>query len=244
MKTIVNSLTHKIDKPLDNNLKRDDSPLPKGTRGLIWIISGKKGTGKTSLILNVLSQKVKDGGYKKYFDNIWFISPTAEMDDKANKLITELKEDNKYYKHLDVAIIDEIEAQILAYNAENIKKEPRNLLILDDCICELPPRLGKSLLNKLVVLARHYKLSIWFLVQKYNSLNTLIRSNADLISFFKTDNEKEYKTLEDDVFINNNLFRDIYEYATDEGPNSFLHINLLSNPPTFYKKFDKIILDA
>ena len=80
--------------------------------------------------------------------------------------------------------------------------------------------------------------------KKYNSLNTLKRSNADLISFFKTDNEKEYKTIEDDVFINNNLFRDINEYATDKGPNSFLHINLLSNPPTFYKKFDKIILDG
>ena len=59
MKTIVNSLTHKINKPLDNNLKRDDSPLTKGTRGLIWIISGRKGTGKNIISFKCIISKSK-----------------------------------------------------------------------------------------------------------------------------------------------------------------------------------------
>jgi polyhydroxyalkanoate synthesis regulator phasin len=242
MKSIPNKLTSKIDKPLDKQITRTDDPLPKTTRGLIYIISGRKGSGKTSLMINLLRNK-KEGGYKKYFDNIWLISPTARTDEKMSKLVNELDEDGKYYDSLTGDTLDDVTNLVKEYNNEHEKEEPRNLLIIDDCMCDLPPRQSKSILNKIVVLARHYKLSVWFLVQKYNSINTLIRSNADIISFFKTDNEKEYKTLEDDIFINSNLFRYIYDYATDEGPNSFLHINLLSNPPTFYKKFDKIIID-
>lgn len=243
MKSIPNKLTSKINKPLDKHLIRTDDPLPKTTRGLIYIISGRKGSGKTSLMINLLSNK-KEGGYKKFFDNIWLISPTARNDDKMKKLVNELDDDGKYYDTLTGDTLDEITNLVQEYNKEHDKEEPRNLLIIDDCMCDLPPRQSKSILNKIVVLARHYKLSVWFLVQKYNSINTLIRSNADIISFFKTDNEKEYKTLEDDIFISSNLFRYIYDFATDEGPNSFLHINLLSNPPTFYKRFDKILIDS
>jgi hypothetical protein len=67
----------------------------------------------------------------------------------------------------------------------------------------------------------------------------LIRSNADLISFFRTDNKREFKTL--DEYINTDLekLRKAYEFSTDK--NNFLHINMYTNPINFYKNFDRIV---
>jgi hypothetical protein len=94
-------------------------------------------------------------------------------------------------------------------------------------------------LNRLVIQARHHKTWLIFLVQRYVGVNRVIRSQADLISFFKSDNKKEIEALVDDVNIDKDLLMMLYNFAT-EGPNDFLHINLLSRE--YYKKFDKILI--
>ena len=96
-------LTDKI-KAIDNQVIRTDDPIPKGISGLIYLIIGKKGMGKSSLLLNLLNTKVKDGGLKKYYDNIYFVSPTADSPNDflhINLLSTPVS----YYKKFDKIII-------------------------------------------------------------------------------------------------------------------------------------------
>ena len=97
---------------------------------------------------------------------------------------------------------------------------------------------NKGGLNRLILQARHHKTWLIFLVQRYVGVNRVIRSQADLISFWKTDNQKELQALTDDVNIDKEYLKRMYEFATEK-PNDFLHINLLSRK--FYKKFDEII---
>jgi len=244
--TITNKLTEKI-KPLDNQLNRDDldEPIPK-TKALIWIISASKGRGKTTLLLNVLKTKQKDGGLKKYFDNIYMFSPTAKTDSKTKKLVEELERDDKFYNEFNDANCTEVIENIKKSNEEftndedNKGKEPRNCIIFDDTMVDLPKSFEKTGgLNKLIIQARHNNTWCIFLVQRYLGVNRVIRSQADLISFFKTDNNKELQALIDDVNIDAHILKYLYEFATEK-PNDFLHINLLSR--TFYKKFDKILM--
>ena len=61
----TNELSGKI-MPFDHQVKKSDDPLPQSA-GVIWIMSGKKGSGKSNLILNVL--KRKGSPYKKFYDN-------------------------------------------------------------------------------------------------------------------------------------------------------------------------------
>jgi len=72
-------------------------------------------------------------------------------------------------------------------------------------------------------------------------LSTLLRSNADLIAFFRSENSNELNSLKNDININSDLFDDLYKFCTDE-PYSFMLINLQTNPKTFYKKFDRILI--
>lgn len=231
-------------KALDRQVIRTDEALPKGSP-FIWIISGRKGSGKSSVLLNALKTKQNKGGLAKFFSNIYMVSPTASHDTKFKKLVDELNEDGKYYDTLNESTMTDIVDKIKQYNeAEENQDVPiRNLLILDDCMASLPAGTQKSAtLNNLFILSRHHKLSIIVTTQKYNGLSRLIRTQADLVSFFRTDNKKELDSLLDDVNVNDDLLRALYEFATEGGKNSFLHINMLSNPVTYCKNFDKILI--
>ena len=77
-------------KNIDNQIKFTDSPLPQSY--FVWLICGMKGTGKSTVILNVLNNKKSP--YYKFFDNIYFVSSTGKRDLKFDKLIDELEELN------------------------------------------------------------------------------------------------------------------------------------------------------
>ena len=244
LKTIPHKLTDKI-KPLDNQLNRDDmtDPIPK-TRSCIWIMSASKGRGKTTMLLNILKSKQKDGGLKKFFDNIFMFSPTAKNDDKTKKLVEELGKEDKFYDDFNEETGNEVIEKIKAFNAEyeedeDNKGEPRNCIIFDDCMSSLPKSFeNKGGLNALLIQARHHKTWCIFLVQRYIGCNRIIRSQADLISFWKSDNLREIQALTEDVNIDKDLLKALYDFSTEK-PNDFLHINLLNR--SYFKKFDRII---
>lgn len=228
-------------KAHDNQVIRTDEPLPKTS--CIWCICGRKGSGKSSLLLTALQTKQNQGGYKKYFNNIFMVSPTGKHDKKLSKLVNELEEDGKFYDNLNEETMQEIMNRINEFNEEHDGETINNLLILDDCMSSLPTSTQKSsILNNMFILSRHKKLSIFVTTQKYNGLSRVIRTQCDLISFFRTDNKKELQTLIDDVNVDDDTLKQLYNFATSESKNDFLHINMLSNPVSYYKKFDKIII--
>lgn len=238
-----NKLTDNM-KALDKQIGDVNEPIPKQTKAYIHIISGKKGTGKSSLLLNLLKTPVKQGGLKKHFDTIYLISPTSKGDKKFSKLVEELEQDERYFEECNEQNLNTIVSKIKEYNDENEDDDGlRHAIILDDCIADLPKATEGSILNKIVSIARHMKTSIIILVQKYIGVNNLIRRNTDIISFFRTDNKKEFKSLADDVNTDENKLKMLYDFAMqDNKPNDFLHINLLATPVIYYKKFDKIII--
>ena len=194
------------------------------------------------MMLQVLKSK---NGYKKWFDNIYLISPTATRDSKFNKLCEELQRDNKCFSTCDDETVDEVINRLKDFNESFDEKEegrkPHSVVIFDDCLAFLPKSTQKSRFNELITTSRHLKTSVWILTQKYNKVNPLIRANMDMLSFFRTNNKRELETLEDDVNIDKNMLHHLYEFATEE-PNSFLHISFFGGKPTFFRKFDKIII--
>ena len=221
-------------KPLDNTFNKHEDALLLGNNSCIYIINGRRGSGKSTLLLNILNSKL---GFKKRFDNIYFVSPTARTDKKFSKLVKELDEDGKFHEQLSEDLIENILTEMKQDNDVNDKKH-KHLLILDDCVLDIPTR-KQSIFNKMIITSRHLCCSVLIVSQKYNALPTIIRANADLISFFPSLNSHETRTLQEDINIDKDLFYELYDKCV-EGKNDFLHINLLANPPVFYKSFEKI----
>ena len=112
---MVKNNLNNILKQLDNTFNPSDDPLLKSNNSVIWVISGRRGTGKSTILINTMSHK---DGYKKRFTNVFLISPTAKSDKKFNKLVKELDEDNKYYTTFNSENIDNIFNVIEADNDE------------------------------------------------------------------------------------------------------------------------------
>lgn len=230
-----------IVKPLDNTYAGSDDPLLLHNNSCVYIISGRRGAGKSTLALSLLNSKQ---AWRKRFDNIFLISATAKADKKFKKLVKELGEEGKYSDQLNDDVVSEIFGMCQEANREATDgKKPLHLLLLDDVIMDLP-KSRQSLLNRLVIQSRHHNLTLCLITQKYNLVPTVIRSNADLISFFPSLNAKEVQTFQEDLNLSRPLFERIYREATGDDPQSFLHCNLLAYPPVFYKKFDRIHVDV
>jgi len=228
--------------PLDNQVVKTDEPLPQAH--IVYIIAGKRGSGKSTMLLNLLKQK--SSPYRKFYDNIMMCSPTAGRDPKFDKLVDELQREDKFYDTLNDDVVNDIVERLKQFNdeyaVEHPKSQPHNLLILDDCIHLMGTSNAHSSLNQLFSNGRHLKLTLFICTQKLNKLSTLCRSQADLITFFPNDNQKEFDTLENEWNIDPKLLKAVYNYATDE-PNSFLHISLFGRRPQFFKRFDKIDIE-
>lgn len=242
-----------IKNPLSDELKALDhqvdlgkgKPFPKSH--FLYLIVGGVGSGKTSLALNLLKIKKEDGGFRKAFNVIYVVSPTAKYDDKWDKLIQEVDEEGNYYQECNDETIGEIIEKLEEYNEEfkqdkkNKDKKPSSLVIIDDCVDAFSKR-QKNKLNKLILTLRHLKTSVWIMSQKLNAIPQLIRAQARCISFFPTLNRREEETLINEINIDEELFKKLIGFAGDGPDHPFLTIKLGEGKPQFFRKYDRITL--
>lgn len=224
--------------PYDAQVKQNNDVLPSGPFNSALV--GKKGCGKSNLILNLIGKK--ESPLFKRFDMIFLISPTAIKDPKMDELVEDIGPD-QFYQELNNDVLDEImekiEGRLELAKKKKKKNLPEFLIIYDDCIHFLKGKNSRGV-DRLVSQNRHSRLSNCFLLQKWNSfMPTLVRSNLDAIMFFRTDNKKELASFIDEVGGDEDEMKALYEYATDE-PYSFLYVNMYNGKPRYYKKFDEI----
>lgn len=228
------SLT-KLIQPLDKQIEGSSDPLPKN-RYIIWTIVGKRGSGKSTLLLSSLKHKEL---LKNYFDNIYLLSPTASRDPKFEPLCDELSKEHKYFTKCNeeniTKIMEELKAFNDGWNYKKKKRDPRSLIIFDDCIHDTAKSTQKSVLHELITTNRHLKTSIFITSQQFKKLNTLIRANADVISFFTTNNELEKKSFCEEYGISEDLLNDVCQHSND-----FIHMTYTSGKRMIYDKFDLI----
>lgn len=232
--------------PLTESITPKDDQLQVTNEGIFtrrcWtgLIIAKKGQGKSSLILSLLMTSKKKHGLLKAFDRIYLISPTASKDDKMDSLRDECEMQGTFYPEFDNDIMGEILEDLEGYNeawaASKKKRKPHILVIFDDCLASLPKNTKRGQhFNKFMTCNRHLNASVLITTQRLNELSPLVRSQADIIMYFHSDNKQENQILEDTW----NVSKAHLAEATRE-PHSFLTISYLGGgKPKYYHKFDE-----
>lgn len=240
--SIEDNKLSKLFKAHDKDVVDKEAPLLKNTKAVQMMIIGPKRSGKTSLILSLLSHKSL---YKNYFHNIFLISPSSS-DGKMKQLINEIDKDGKYYKDLTESNIQTIisyikgeQQKIKQTEKKTGKKHPPiyNLLILDDVVADLPRSFKKNIITSLFLNARHINLSTMIVSQVYKGIPSQIRKQTDIIYTFPVI-ESEIEAMNTDFKVPKEIF-DLAFKEEDDHP--FLTINVVSkNKPRYFRKFDKI----
>jgi hypothetical protein len=216
-----------------------DGILPKFPFSMM--ISGRSGSGKTNVLLNILT---KDNMYNKYFHYIVVYSPTAGKYDDMYKIL-KLPEENfkNDFSAEDLANLIESRKQLIDKKGiEWVVKNSRVLIILDDVIA------NRDFLNspealKMFALLRHYQVAIIVLMQSYNKLPRALRINSNATIVFPS-TQSEVEVLLDEITpsgLTKKQFTKVIEYCTD-GRYDFLYINNHAEPDKRIRKnFDEVI---
>lgn len=227
------SLTRAL-APYDSQKTHDQSILP--LRPCNIGIFGRKGTGKSNLIKNLIDRK--ESPYYKHFSKIFLISPTAKKDDKMMEIVDDIGED-QFYEELNNDVLDEIIVKTEEHFNNNKKKKPQYLIIYDDCIHMMKNKNARCM-DMIATQNRHHQITNIYLLQKWNNfLPTLVRSNLDCIMIFRSDNKKEVQSFLNEMNGDEDALLKLYQYATSE-PYSFLYINMYNTPIRYFKRFDEI----
>jgi len=165
------------------------------------------------------------------------VSSTGRNDAKLDELISELDESGSYYDEFDNEIQKQIMEQIDAFNASwKKKRKPHILVIYDDIIHTLPTNRKKGqAFNKFMTCNRHMNASIVILTQRLSELSPLVRSQADIICYFKSHNKKE-----NEIFCETfGVPQDLLDYCCEDN-HTFMTVSFMSKKPKYFKKFDEI----
>ena len=216
-----------------------DGILPKFPFSMM--ISGRSGSGKTNVLLNILT---KDNMYDKYFHYTVVYSPTAGKYDDMYKIL-KLPEENfkNDFSAEDLNNLIESRKNLIAKKGiEWVVKNSRVLIILDDVIA------NRDFLNspealKMFALLRHYQVAIIVLMQSYNKLPRALRINSNATIVFPS-TQSEVEVLLDEITpsgLSKKQFLKVIEYCTD-GRYDFLYINNHAEPDKRIRKnFDEVI---
>ena len=196
---------------------------------------GKPGSGKTSLMMSLLTGKKEKRVFRKVFNHVILVMPTHSRN-SLKKNIFEKHNPEKMFDDLNLNSISQIYDQLTKASDE----KETTLLILDDVGASLKNFSILNTLQKIIYNRRHLKVSIFVLLQNFTSIPLSVRKLFNNVIMFKPA-KKEFETLFDELFEQHkDKTLDIMKFAFQK-PHDYLFLNV--DNQRMFKDFDEIILD-
>ena len=157
------------------------------------IISGVTNSGKTHFMLDLLETV-----YRDYFDFIVLFCPTFFHNETYNR---EWIFSDKSFIVINPNLVKTNMNEVIK-NCVEVYKSSNTLFIFDDCANLHDAKRKASELCDLAFSGRHYQISTWVLIQKYNSLVKDFRENIRiLVLFYNKDENAMKQALEENSII-------------------------------------------
>lgn len=231
-KLIVKPPEFLCDRPISENIQ---PPLPKTAH--FASLMGSAGSGKTSLMINMLTSK---GMYKSAFDHVHLCCPKNSIGSLKDD-IWEGHPADKIHDTLDYHTLNVIAGKC----EDRAKVKPHGettLLIIDDMTAFLKKREIEDKLREMIYNRRHLRLSIWMLVQSYNSIPLAVRKTLSHFFMFRPRNKKEAESIwEELMFMPRKLGDELLKYVYREQYDFMMGD---CNTGEVYRNFNKIEMET
>lgn len=202
-------------------------PLP--ATPFFMAIIGSAGSGKTSMLINLLTSRQ---AYKKAFHHVHVIMPSHSVASLKNNCF---KNHEKMHDELTWGTLDGITAAVKKAAAEG----ESSLIVMDDVTASLKDNEIQHELKDLIYNRRHYRTSILMLVQSYNAMPLAVRKTLSHFALFKPRNRKEYGAIFDElIFMEREEADALMRFVFEGEPFAFLFAETATGK--LYRRFDSI----
>jgi len=223
--------------------------------GMVYVLTGSGGSGKSSLLLNMMRNK---NMYRGRYHNIFYICPSSSFSSVQKH---PFEKHDKVYHELTVELLDSIYNQLVAIKEKATEKKEKKIkafedqesedeeeeeiqyscIIIDDMANALKNNAINIQLNKMIIKARHICCSFIFTLQSYYYMPKILRKQITYITIFKPKNIEEWNSIARELMnLNKEDALRIYDYVYDE-PYTHIDIDLIINK--YYKNFNLLTFD-
>lgn len=232
----------------------DTMMLPDPTSGFVCGLVGMRGSGKTALLHNLLTKQ-----YMNCFDFVYIFSPSAPSCDPTLSPDALQLPPECFFDHIDIDFINAIFAKQIKekedFDKELKKKnnplnksilKPKNLsrglFVFDDCLTDIAMsknmNSNNNIINKICFRGRHMRINCFICSQYYNALPLRARANIPNWFLFGTQNKREREniTKEQTGNVNEDVFNQMFDQATQEQYNFFFIYGTCPNPKYRYRR--------
>lgn len=201
--------------------------------GFIWTLIGSGGSGKTSLLLSMFKSSAF---YRSKFDNIYlFIPESSFLSVEKHPFIGHDKIFHEFNEDILDSLYDEL-IDLKNTNLEEDNKPEYNCVIIDDFANNLKDPSTISILNKLLIKARHLNTCFIFTLQAYNYLPMILRKQITNATIFKPKNQKEFESIRNELLnMNRNEALHLFNYVFDKIYN---HLDIDTNINEYRKNWN------
>jgi thymidine kinase len=218
------------DKPIHKKLEKYDLINDFFNKSNTTAIIGNPGQGKTSLLIHFIEI------YEKCFQNIYVFMAESSRNSLKKNIFTRILNQNNLFESVTLENLD--------YVYENIKEDSLNdewsLIIFDDVQSYFKDGDIVKELSKIVANRRHLRVVNFLILQNFKALHANIRKNITNLILFNLDKTQTEDIYEEFIKIKKPLFEKICDFVYKE-PHDWLFIHIPTM--TFYKQFDKIVID-
>lgn len=209
-------------------------------------IVGGTGSGKSTLVLNLLKSKnfygPKEKGGSNYFTEIHVFSPTVYSDPLWEELEDDIPDENKHADPNEEelqTIIDKAKEEVKNNGAD---KSNRILIVYDDIIA-CPKFVRSAAFRESIYANRHCNMTVFLLSQAYKQVPRPLRIQAHNLIYFGGNQSENIQISEEFASpgVSQKVLLSMIEHATAD-KHSFLFINKKADPEIRIRKnFDRIL---
>lgn len=220
----------KCDNVISDKIKE---PLPN--KAFACALIGAAGSGKTSLMVNMLTQ---DNMYARKFDHIHLFAPKSSMGSLKDDIWQNHPADKIHHELTTSTLLELFNKTKL--RASHKPKPETTLIVLDDMAVKLKDKGVESKLREIIFNRRHNYTSLMILIQSYKAMPLDLRKSLSHFYLWKPRNKKETDAIfEELLFIPKTLSEQIMRYTFREK-----HDFLMGDCSTgdLFRNFNKLIL--
>lgn len=200
--------------------------------GMIYLLVGSGGSGKTSLLLN---QFKKGGTYHKKFHNLYYFCPAASFASVKNH---PFEKHDKIYHELSIDNLADLRKELLERKEEMEEDdEPEySLVLIDDFANDLKDKGIQKMLNSMLIKARHLNCGFIFTLQSIIYMPKILRRQISFATIFKPRNSEEWSVIREELLQKNEAdAKKIFDYVFNE---PYQHLGIDTFEGKLYKNFN------